>query len=556
MANEYRYKLQKGGKKSLCPECGNKTFVRYIDSNTGELLPEQYGRCDRESKCSFFATPPPEIQETKCLFVAFNKINDYSAKAFQIIVETKMFYLPKSTVFEVIETGCYVSEWYLINTDKPPNFLNNDCRFYLKGERIDKPQYLKNKGPVLKHKSVCFPVDIFKQTLQGYDKNVFIQNLLNNIPFPFEVKDIEMIISQYYLGTICDGYRAGAITFPFIDKNEKIRAVQVKQFDSTNHTTGTDFLHSIIEKHHQKRNESLPEWLNAYKSNDKTVSCLFGEHLLNKYPLCPVALVEAPKTAVYCSLYFGFPESPGKLLWLAVYNLSSLNIDKCRALQGRDVYLFPDLSKDGKAYELWSNKASELTKGITGTSFTVSDLLETFAPAELKENGADIADVLIKLDWRKFRITETLQKQTLPEPETTAIPKSEKSEKGEALKQTYFFKNEPLPKAELLTYANIQKEKPGFEKVGPQELQKLTKTYKSWEQEIKDLEIFFSETTIKRRKNAGKTSIKLNHCSTITNVPLFIESHFATLRANNGNEIFMPFLKRLQTLKKIMLQKN
>ena len=94
----------------------------------------------------------------------------------------------------------------------------------------------------------------------------------------------------------------------------------------------------------------------------------------------PVAFVEAPKTAIYGTLYFGFPEQPKNLLWLAVYNLSSLSLEKCKALQGRDVYLFPDLSKDGKAFELWSNRAKRFSELIPGTQFEVSELLETQAP--------------------------------------------------------------------------------------------------------------------------------------------------------------------------------
>jgi len=480
MANEYRYKLQKGSKKYTCPECSNKTFVRYIDTNTGSYLPEQYGRCDRESKCLYHLNPYKD---------------GYS-----------------KTVFE---------------QERGENSGNG------------KPQLqMPRPKPAPKHELVCIPFDVFAQTRQGYDQNVFIQNLLSRVPFPFEVKAIESVISQYNLGTVCNGYRTGAITFPFIDIGGNVRAVQAKKFDQANHTTATDFLHSIIEKHHMKKNEALPEWLKAYKNNDKTVSCLFGEHLLNKYPFCPVALVEAPKTAVYCSLYFGFPEQPENLLWLAVYNLSSLNLDKCKALQGKDVYLFPDLSKDGKAFELWSTKAKELSSLLPGTRFEVSDLLETLAQKELRQHGADIADVLIKMDWRKFRFTETLQKQ-----------KSEKGENSEAPKQTYFLQAEHLPQAEMLIYPNNRNEKPVFEKLKPQELQELAKTYKSWEQDIKDLETFFSENTIKRAKNGGKTSIKLNKWSTITDVTKFIESHFATVKRNAGNKTFTPYLHRLQELK-------
>lgn len=384
MANEYRYKFQKGSKKDHCPECGNKTFVKYIDTNTGNYLPEQYGRCDRESKCNYHLNP------------------------------YKDGYLKR--IFEQ-ERGDYSGNW------KPQRKIN---------------QLKPAPEPVF------IPFDVFAQTRQGYEKNVFIQNLLSRVPFPFKLNEIERVISQYNLGTVCNGYRAGAITFPFIDIGGNVRTIQVKQFDQANHSTGTDFLHSLIEKYHSKKNEHLPGWLEAYKKNEKTVSCLFGENLLNKYPQSPVALVEAPKTAVYCSLYFGLPELPENLLWLAVYNLSSLNLDKCKALQGKDVYLFPDLSKDGKAFELWSNKAKQLSSLLPGTRFEVSDLLEKLAPNELKEAGADIADVLIKMDWRKFKNTAAIQFKNQPKYETETNPKSEKGENSEALKQTYFFQPDTL----------------------------------------------------------------------------------------------------------------
>ena len=144
------------------------------------------------------------------------------------------------------------------------------------------------------------------------------------MPFPFNVDDITNVVKLYRLGTIAKGYRAGAVTFPFIDIAGNIRAVQVKQFDETNHTTGTDFLHSIIEKHYSRNSQSLPDWLKAYTAQEKRISCLFGEHLLSSRTTTPIALVEAPKTAIYGTLFYP------KFTWLAVYNKSSFSIDKLR----------------------------------------------------------------------------------------------------------------------------------------------------------------------------------------------------------------------------------
>ena len=466
--NEHRYIFENGSKKHFCPECDKKRFVRYIDTETGQLLPEQYGRCDRESNCGYF-------------------LNPYTDGYAKMIWQKEQ------------------------------------------GNRSELPNNWKPYRPPIKPKPKpsFIPVEVFKQTLSGYEQNVFIQNLLNRVKYPFEVTDIEKVISLYNLGTVKHGYRKGAITFPFIDIQNKVRAIQVKQFDETNHTTGTDFLHSIIEKHCTRNNTPLPEWLQAYNKNETKVSCLFGEHLLNRYKYNPVALIEAPKTAVYCSLYFGYPEHNENFLWLAVYNLSSLNLNKCQALKGRDVYLFPDLSKDGKAFELWSNKAKEIENKLQGTRFYVSDLLEKLAPEQDKQNGKDIADYLIKQDWRLFR-KRNIQEQAL-QPE----PKKVNGVTKVTHQQNILFTHvEPLPKVEVFTPEQIE--------------QPIKEQPQNWSNDITELETYFANI------EQPTQPIKLNKCSTITDCSLFIESHFATVKANNGKQTFLPYLNRLQELKQVI----
>jgi hypothetical protein len=391
----HRYSLEKGSKKHHCPECGKKRFVRFVDIETGDHLPEQYGRCDKGDGHYFV-----------------NPYSDGYAKAIQEQEKGNRSELPNN--------------W--------------------------KPQR-KKAIPQPQPEPVFFDFETFKQTLQPerYEKNTFIQNLFYRVHFPFEVDEVTKVIQLYRLGTVANGYRAGANTFPFIDIKGNVRAVQVKQFDEQNHTTGTDFLHSIIEKHHTRNNKPLPEWLKAYTKQDKRISCLFGEHLLSKYHSNPVALVEAPKTAVYGNLYFGLPETPESLIWLAVYNKSSFSFDKLKALQGRFVYVFPDLSKDGNTFKEWETKAKEYENRLPGTRFIFSDLLERLAPQQDKEQGKDIADYLIKQDWRLFR-KQDIKDAPQPKPEkVTGVTKV-------SPQQNFLFSHDtPLPNAEALKVEAIER---------------------------------------------------------------------------------------------------
>jgi len=468
---EFRFILEKGSRKFICPNCGKKSFVRYIDTETGDYLPSQYGRCDRESKCSYHLNPYLD---------GYAKIIREQEQKVTTVTVPKQKYFP------------------------PPS----------------KPE------------PVYFPSDVFSQTLQDYEQNVFIQNLINRVQFPFEVKDIEAVISHYYLGTVANGYRAGAVTFPFIDIKGNVRAIQVKQFNETNHTTGTDFLHSIIDKYYIRKDKPLPEWLQAYNKNDKKVSCLFGEHLL-KYPHNPIALVEAPKTAIYGTLYFGTPEQPENLLWLAVYNKSSFSFDKLKVLEGRDVFVFPDLSRDGSTFKEWEQKAKDYEKQLPGTRFIFSDLLEQLAPETDRQAGNDFADVLIKQDWRQFRKQST-QEQPTTKPQSEPLPvESEVYEKCEPLKKTCFSHSKTFPKVD-----KFKLYEDGFRtfKMEPSE---------NWDKEIAELEKYFAS------EDAPKEPVKLDQCTTITDISLFIESNLATVKANNGKRTFLPYLKQLQSFRTI-----
>lgn len=472
--NKHRYSLASNKVKKLdCPYCGaKKHWQRYIDIETGEVLPEQHGRCDNADKCGKWVTPK--------------------------------------------DTGYAKAIW---EQEQKVTGVTNVT--------VPKRKYFRTQPkPQPTPEPVFFHFETFLRTLEPerYEKNTFIQNLFYRVQFPFEADEVTKVIRLYRLGTVVNGYRAGAITFPFIDIKGNVRAVQVKQFDEQNHTTGTDFLHSIIEKHHTRNNKPLPEWLEAYTRQDKRISCLFGEHLLSKYPSEPVALVEAPKTAIYCWLYFNKSKFPiyKDCIWLAVGAKGYLNFDVAKILKGRFVYVFPDLSKDGNTFKEWETKAKEYGVRLPGTRFIFSDLLEQLAPQQDKEQGKDIADYLIKKDWRDFRKQPIQEQPPQPEPERVT-----KVTRVTPQRDIIFSHVEPLPKVEVFKTERVEQPE-------------------NWSNDIAELENYFASIELPTQP------VKLNRCSTITDCSLFIESHFATVKTNSGKRTFLPYLNRLQELKQVL----
>lgn len=350
------------------------------------------------------------------------------------------------------------------------------------------PKAYKPRPVTPQPKPVSFiPVEVFKASLKAHETNHFVKFLIDL----FGVEVASQLVSRYFIAT--SKHWNGATVFWQIDTQGKVRTGKIMLY---NPTTGK-----------RVKNLELPVyWVHkALKQPEFELrQCLFGEHLLIDKTK-PVAIVESEKTAVIASVYLP------QFIWLAFGGIG-FNADKSQVLKGRTVTLFPDCSlpKEGKptAFEQWSSKAKELSHLAI---FTVSDLLERKATEAEKKQGFDLADYLIKYDYKAF---------ALPEPEATEPPPAVQP----------LVEVKPFEQPEPVCYFS-KPEQPKPE---------------SWEQDITELENYFAGIALPTQP------VKLNKCSTIKDCSLFIESHFATVKANNGKRTFLPYLNRLQELKQVL----
>jgi hypothetical protein len=354
-----------------------------------------------------------------------------------------------------------------------------------KDEQWDKPQltaYMP-RAFILQPKPVSFiPVEIFKASLNltAFETNHFVQFLINL----FGIEVTNELVGRYFIAT--SKHWNGATVFWQIDIQGKVRTGKIMLYSSSTGKRVKDPFYHINWAHNVLKQPVF-----------ELKQCLFGEHLLIDKTK-PVAIVESEKTAVIASVYLP------QYIWLAVGSLTNLNSKFCNILNGRTVVLFPDLN----GFDKWSSKAKELSHLAI---FTVSDLLERIATQAERKQGFDIADYLVKYNYKEFLLPEI--EATEPLPAFQPLVEVKPFEQPETV---YYFTKPEQPK--------------------PQ----------SWDQDIAELENYFVGMPLPTQP------VNLNKCSTITNCSLFIENHFATVKANNGNRNFLPYLNRLRELKQVL----
>lgn len=131
--------------------------------------------------------------------------------------------------------------------------------------------------------------------------------------------------------------------------------------------------------------------INAYGIH--ATGTLYGIHQLKKFQAEPVGIVTSEKTAIIASVYIP------SLIWMACGSNKGFNTARFRPLGGRKVILFPEVNN----YCGWKKIAARIGQKMPNVILRVSDMLEKFANERDRAKSSDLADYLIRFDYRIFR---------------------------------------------------------------------------------------------------------------------------------------------------------
>ena len=228
--------------------------------------------------------------------------------------------------------------------------------------------------------------EVTTQSFKAYNDNsftLFLKHLVGR------AKALELI-KEYHIGTVQDSFNKNDTIFWQVDMQGLIRGGKIIKYNFVNSA-------KTQSKKDCKRDKTTKyDCLWTHKKGFNLIQCYYGVHLLNKYLDKKVIIVEGEKTAILGSIYLP------QYVWIACGGEGDLlgkDCMKAPALKGREVLLFPDLSKPPKdnketALEKWTRQMDRIQ--FFAKSVKIISLSD-FASSEDIDKQNDIADFLLKL---------------------------------------------------------------------------------------------------------------------------------------------------------------
>lgn len=272
-------------------------------------------------------------------------------------------------------------------------------------------------------------------SVSAYLENDFTRGLL--ALFPEHPETVRDILQMYFVGSF-DGLTA----FWQVDKFGKIRTAKLMRYNSE--TLKRQAVYQWTDKETNELETVKTYWIHKALEKKGLIkdfqleTVFFGEHLLTKFPNKKIAVCEAEKTAIICSILLR--DLMPDYIWLSAGSLGMLQVERLSRLGNREVLLFPDTN----AFIVWQRVADEANKA--GLNVFVSDLLETSLTDQQKQEGLDLADFLINEQREKSKNPQS----TLLENQVVTVS-TWSEDNNERVTVTQTVENDKLSVAEIRT---------------------------------------------------------------------------------------------------------
>ncbi len=359
------YFLDPTSAKFDCPECKQRTFVRYVNKE-GKYLPNHVGRCDREIHCTYH-------------YKASEFFRDNNVDVNNMTCET----VERATEFYQIPQRCLCAKQEIMTLNQDFQGCPNNFIRYL----IDVLHFSQEH---LKSHMLKYNVFITQE------KQRFILSDFTDLPYyhlegdkksPYTYEEKAELFYNYYRNYEKNIQR---VQYFYVSANNDVRTAREIIYKADFHREKDSGL--LI--HHQ---------FDDYSKNKRVKWCIFGEHLLtDTSDKRNIIIVEAEKTAFVMSLYY--PE----FLWLAVGGINGISADYeyCR----NDVinYFIPDADVDRKGIscaDKWSKKIPFTV--LSQTPYKVVNF-HNYCTSEEIEQGFDILDMQLKDPERVAQLLRSL----------------------------------------------------------------------------------------------------------------------------------------------------
>ena len=320
-----RIRITRGSQsKVICPYCSGggsaairRTYKHFVDTQTGVLLPERFGICDRDSCSAGGRGKFPSNAELSLFFRSLEPKRE---------ARVSMVELRKRVRSERVSAK---------------EFAERERRVSVR----DSDLYFDGKSYVACTDGIA-SADTF---------HLFLARIC-----PERADSVGKVLKAYGIRMLVSGNNR-LVCFPYVDGSKVIHDIQCLYYGSDGKRRSDVFPLWLYRSSQAKRLRG-DDWFTRYSSVSPKIKTFFGGHLIGRlgdFFYSYVCIVEGAKTAIVCSL--AFP----RILFLGSFN-KHISDHHFESIGGgnRNIFLLPDRGQ----YDSWHGKF--------GSKYHVSDLLE------------------------------------------------------------------------------------------------------------------------------------------------------------------------------------